>query len=244
MTWFLEKPIAHRGWHWEEGVDENSWQAIELGVDKGFPIEFDVHLSKDGVPFVHHDHSLKRMTGKDYLGTSLTAKELVDIPTHNSKEGIPLLKDVMDKVAGKVPLVIEIKRTREDTLLEEAVADLLENYQGEFSLQSFHPGAMTYFKNLRKEWILGYLSGDLDGENLDFFTKTLLKSLALTPFLKPDYIGYQVNKLSSRAPQHMREEYNVPLIGWTIRNEQQKRLCDNFADNMIFENFDENLNIS
>jgi glycerophosphoryl diester phosphodiesterase len=236
MSWFLEKPIAHRGWHWVDGIDENSWQAIELAMEKGYPIEFDVHLSRDGVPFIHHDHSLKRMTGRDVLGTSLTAKELIETPTSNSKEGIPLLKDVLERVNGKVPLVIEVKRTRDDTHLEEAVANVLENYRGDFSLQSFHPGAMTYFKNLRKEWVLGYLSGSLDDEDLDFFTRTLLKSLALTPFLKPDYIGYEIGELSKRAPQHMREAYNVPLIGWTVRNSHQEQICRKFADNLIFEN--------
>ncbi len=238
--WFLEKPIAHRGFHWLGDVDENSWEAIELARDKGLPIEFDVHLSCDGVPYIHHDLSLLRMTGRDLNGTHMTAVELQDMTTPNSSRGIPLLGDVLEMVSGKVPLVIEIKRTRKDLKLEEAVSTLLDHYKGEFSLQSFHPGSINYLRGLNKGWTLGYLSGSLEDEELNFFTRTLLKSLSLAPFLKPDYIGYEVGELFQRAPQHIREHYHIPLIGWTVRTENQRLICNRFADNMIFEN----LNIS
>lgn len=236
QPWFLEKPIAHRGWHWEEGIDENSWEAIEMALSHDLPIEFDIHLSRDGVPFIHHDLNLKRMTGKDVKGTILRADELSKIKTPNSQKGIPLLEEVLSYIGGRVPLVIEIKRTENTTHLEEATAELLKNYSGEFSLQSFHPGTMNYFRGLNRGYTLGYLSGSLDDEDLNFFTKTMLKSLSLVPFLKPDYIGYEVGLLSQRAPQHMRNDYNIPLIGWTVRNERQKQICQNYADNMIFEN--------
>ena len=57
-----EIPIAHRGLH-SKDVPENSMQAFELAVEKGFNIETDVHLTKDGEVVCFHDFSLKRMLG-------------------------------------------------------------------------------------------------------------------------------------------------------------------------------------
>lgn len=233
--WFAKYPIAHRGWHWQEGIDENSWEAIELALKKGYPIEFDVHLSRDGVPYIHHDESLLRMTGIDKKASQVTAQELTAIKTPHSQRGIPLFKDVLDLVRGEVPLVIEIKKTRADQALEEAVLETLKNYKGDFSIQSFHIGTLKYYRDQRVKFPLGLLSADFKEDDLNFFTKLMLKSLCLTPFLKPDYIGYHYLSLSKRAPQHMREKYQIPLLGWTVRDEHAKTICDNFADNIIFE---------
>lgn len=234
--WFTKMPIAHRGWHWEPGIDENSWEAIELANEKGFPIEFDVHLSKDGVPFIHHDLSLKRMTGRDIEGVNLDSFELREIKSKNSSRGIPILSEVLEKVRGQVPLVIELKRSREDFALEKAVFDIVKNYKGDFSIQGFHPGTLNFFRQKKVNFPLGLLSGSLDDENLNFFIKIMLKSLSLSPFLKPDYIGYEYKLLSKRAPQYIREHYQIPLIGWTVRDELAEQFCRRYADNIIFEN--------
>ena len=55
---------AHRGFHDEEnGIPENSMAAFQRGVEAGFGMELDVHLSKDGHLVVLHDHELRRMCG-------------------------------------------------------------------------------------------------------------------------------------------------------------------------------------
>lgn len=236
--WFTKYPIAHRGWHWAGGVDENSWEAIELGVQKGLPIEFDVHLSADGIPYIHHDEGMLRMTGKDILGTNLKSKELRELKTHHSEQGIPLLKDVLNRVRGKVPLVIEIKRSRNDSALEEAVYDLVKNYKGDFSIQAFHPGVLKFYKEKNVSFPLGMLSGSMDDEGLNYFVKVLLKSLSLAPFFKPDYIGYEWKYLSKRAPQEIRERYGIPLLGWTVKDEAAEKFVENWGDNIIFENLE------
>ncbi len=54
--------IAHRG---ASGyAPENTMAAFRLARDMGLrSFEFDVHLSKDGVPVVHHDYDLARTAG-------------------------------------------------------------------------------------------------------------------------------------------------------------------------------------
>ena len=54
---------AHRGLHDDE-KPENSLAAYKAALDKGYGIEFDVHLLKDGSLAVMHDSDLKRTTGR------------------------------------------------------------------------------------------------------------------------------------------------------------------------------------
>ena len=59
---FVKVPIAHRGLHdINEGRAENSALAFEAAMNKGFAIECDLQMCKDGV-VVFHDDVLDRMT--------------------------------------------------------------------------------------------------------------------------------------------------------------------------------------
>lgn len=66
--WFY----AHRGLHDDE-KPENSLAAYKAALDKGYGIEFDVHLLKDGSLAVMHDSDLKRTTGREGFMEDLTA---------------------------------------------------------------------------------------------------------------------------------------------------------------------------
>ena len=77
---FMEKPliIAHRGA--SALAPENTLAAFRRAIEDGAEgIEFDVRLSKDGVPVVFHDADLKRIGGKDGLVRNFTVEELQTI---------------------------------------------------------------------------------------------------------------------------------------------------------------------
>ena len=80
--------------------------AIELGVDM---VECDVHLSSDGELVVIHDHTVDRTTGGHGLVRDLTAAELRELDAGGG-ERIPLLDEVLELVAGRTGLAIEIKQ--------------------------------------------------------------------------------------------------------------------------------------
>ena len=68
---------AHRGlFDNETYAPENSIAAIQKAVEAGYGIEFDVQLSKDNVPVVFHDASLKRMCGVEGKEWEYTIEEL------------------------------------------------------------------------------------------------------------------------------------------------------------------------
>ena len=55
---------AHRGLH-DPSKPENSMAAFRAALEKGYGIELDVHLLKDGTLAILHDSDLKRVTGRE-----------------------------------------------------------------------------------------------------------------------------------------------------------------------------------
>jgi glycerophosphoryl diester phosphodiesterase len=64
---------------------ENTLPGLDAAANAGCGwVEVDVMLSKDGVPVLHHDHSLRRTAGDDRQLSKLTAEELgrLDVGGH------------------------------------------------------------------------------------------------------------------------------------------------------------------
>ena len=113
--------IGHRGnrAHAPENTLESMREAVALGVDA---LEFDVHLTRDGVPVVHHDATLDRTTSASGPIASRALAELADIDAgyHFTKDNgasypwrgqgvnVPTLDAVFD-MFPTLPLIIEIK---------------------------------------------------------------------------------------------------------------------------------------
>ena len=137
--------IAHRGIH-NEAIPENSMKAFSLALKKNIPIEFDVHILKDKNIVVFHDDNLKRMTNKDKFIKECTYEEIKDLKLKNTNEKIPLLKDVLKLVDGKVLLDIELKMDVTDHSLEDGLIEILKDYNGEVILKSFDYRKVKYLK--------------------------------------------------------------------------------------------------
>jgi glycerophosphoryl diester phosphodiesterase len=106
--------IAHRGnrAHAAENTLEAFQQAVDLGADA---IEFDVRITRDGVPVVIHDPDVDRTTEGHGLVKSLTIAEVrqLDASTGSPRFGgarmsVPSLEEALDRFRG-VPLIIEVK---------------------------------------------------------------------------------------------------------------------------------------
>ena len=107
---FLRLPIAHRALHDRaQGRPENSRAAIRAAIAAGYGIEIDLQASADGVAMVFHDDDLGRLTGATGPVRARTAAELGAIRLTDAEDGIPTLAEVLEIVAGRVPLLIEIK---------------------------------------------------------------------------------------------------------------------------------------
>ena len=103
----LRRPFAHRGVH--SLFPENSMPAFEDAIKLNLGIELDIHLTKDEQIVVFHDDNLKRMTGANEYIKMLTYEQIKQYKLNNTEHTIPLLRDVLNLVKGKVPILIEIK---------------------------------------------------------------------------------------------------------------------------------------
>jgi len=112
--------IAHRGASAE--APENTLPAFRRGIESGADgVEFDVRLSKDGVPVVIHDPDLKRVAGHDLVIARATAQELAVYQ-------VPSLTEVLQLFTGNASVIhIELKvdRRREVRPLVSAVGDIV-----------------------------------------------------------------------------------------------------------------------
>jgi glycerophosphoryl diester phosphodiesterase len=137
---------AHRGASTEfpENTLRAFFRAISLGADG---IELDVHLSADGVPVVIHDETVNRTTDGSGEVAALTVAELQALDAGRSQP-IPTLREVLDVVAGKLHVDIEIKAGAAG----DAVLELASRYADlEFAISSFNHDALRHVRRANAE---------------------------------------------------------------------------------------------
>ncbi|MDQ8735691.1 glycerophosphodiester phosphodiesterase family protein [Paenibacillus sp. LHD-38] len=143
--------VAHRGWSGE--APENTIAAFKLAMtDPDIPIiELDVHLSKDGIPVVIHDHVLDRTTSGTGPVKAFTLEELRQLDAGSwfapSFEGerIPTLEEVLLLTKGSCKLHVELKSMGDEYEgIEEKVIAIIQrhNMQEEVFLSSFDHDSM------------------------------------------------------------------------------------------------------
>ncbi|MFW6017112.1 MAG: glycerophosphodiester phosphodiesterase family protein [bacterium] len=232
-SWLINKPIAHRGLH-GKNIPENSLLAFEKAISKGYSIEFDVQSGKNGVPIVFHDRNLHRMTGKNIEISNLGKNELKKYKLKKSNERIHTLERVLEVINGRVPVIIEIKTNKKPGLFEQKIANLLRNYKGDFAISSFNPYTLAWFRIFYPDFIRG--------QNSSFFRKDKklvslyqdnLQKLKFNNISKPHFIAYDINEI----PNKWLSKYSyLPIIGWTVKTQEQYSRAKLFVDNIIFEN--------
>lgn len=238
MEFYLSKPIAHRGFHNTSDAPENSLKAFEYALEHGFAIEFDVHLSKENIPVVFHDEKLERMTGSGGKISNYTLTSLKELKLNGTNEQIPTLSEVLDFVDGRVPLIIEIKNSSHDGLIEAQVMKLLIHYKGEYTIQSFNPLTLKWLREHYPDLVLGLLvTNDLKNSKLSFVKKIILRYMVFLPSVRPDYIGLDYNSFTLLQYFLIKKLTLAKIIFWTIDSESLYKESLDLCDNIIFEKF-------
>ncbi len=235
--WLTSCPIAHRGLHNQDvGIVENSMSAFKRAIDAGLPIELDVHLSSDHIPVVFHDETLERMTADTRTISDLPLNDLMQISLKGTNDCIPSLSSVLEVVSSKVPLVIELKQSPFGrTVLAEKVWNVLKNYQGQFSIQSFDPIILSWFRTNAPGVIRGQLAMKSPPKKMPAYRKFLMRHMLLNRLSKPHYIGYKCEDIPNWSVIRATKK-NIKLLAWTVSTEEQLTHARQFADNVIFEN--------
>src|SRR2546423_4214229 len=110
LKWLTAHPVAHRGLQdAASGVIENTASAFKAAIDGGFGIESGLQISGDGEAMVHHDCALGRLTHGSRQLAAMTAAGLKGVPFKATADRIMTLGELCEFVAGRTPLVIELK---------------------------------------------------------------------------------------------------------------------------------------
>ena len=231
--WYCKYKLAHRGLH-NDKFPENSLGAFENACINGFAIELDVRLLQDGTPVILHDPTLLRMCGVDKRICDITIDELKNYTLGKSKYSIPTLREVLDLVNSRVPIMIELKPVKRKEKIEQKVYEIIKDYQGDIAVKSFNPLSMIWFKRHAPEIIRGMLASSFnDVDGLPRLYKRLIKKLSLFRLVKPDFISYNHEDL----PNKYVTKRKVPILAWTITDAETEKKALLNADNVIFEGY-------
>ncbi len=232
---FLSRtPFAHRGLH-GRGIVENTRAAFEAAIAEGYGVETDVQVSKDGVAFVFHDYELDRLTEKSRLVIERKAAKLETIRFRNADETVPRLTEMLALVAGRAPILIELKaKSRKVKKLCRSVAGALAAYEGEAAVMSFNPEVGRWFAKNAPRIGRGLVVTEEDETTLAKRLKGAIARSASVFRAKPHFLAYDIRDLPSSFAASLREE-GMPVVTWTVRTDAQRAIAAEHSDQIIFE---------
>lgn len=209
--------IAHRGIYNNITIFENTIESIMYAVKNNLIVEVDVRLTLDNELIVFHDSDAGRMLRlKDDINT-LNYQELLYISPYH----IPTLKEVLDKIDSKVPIIIEVKE--DNKIIRNKLLEILKDYKGNFAIQSFIYDAVKFYK--KKKYIIGLLIGKTKNRNL------------LKENLNIDFINIKYDTIDKVEASKLKEKYF--LIGYTIDNREDVETYIKVFNNLIIDNIEE-----
>ncbi len=242
---FLGAPIAHRGLHdVAAGRPENSRAAIRAAIAAGYGVEIDLQLSADGEALVFHDYDMTRLTGRPGPIHGLCAAEATGVAlTGGDGETIPLLRDVLELVAGQVPLLIEMK-DQDGAMgpnggpLEAATARALRGYAGPVAVMSFNPHVVAEMARLAPDIARGLVteswpSGDWP---LPEATCDRLRGIPDFEASGATFISHEYIDLARPRVAELRRA-GVPVLCWTVSSPEAEAAARDRADNVTFEGY-------
>jgi glycerophosphoryl diester phosphodiesterase len=241
--WLTARPVAHRGLHDRaRGIIENMPGAAQAAIEADFGIECDIQLTADGEAMVHHDDALGRLTEGTGALLGMTAAELKAVRFKETSERMMSLGDLCALVAGRVPLVIEVKSHFDgDRKLVARMAQVLGACRGPVAGMSFDPDQVMALREWMPELPRG-ITAERSYAAADWPDATPAQREGMLHLrhafrTRPHFVAYWVDDLPAPAPWIARHIFGLPLLTWTVRTPEQRVRAARHADQMIFEGF-------
>ena len=243
----FDRPIAHRGLHDRgRGIIENTQSAFAAAIDKGYAIECDVQLSRDGIPMIFHDDDLDRLTGVIGPVGARTMAELATYTLLDSATGDTpqRFSEFLAQIAGRAMLQIELKQQPDQAateVLAQTVMDALKGYRGPVTIESFDPKLLVECRKRGATMPLGIVTYGYDEPEWDSHlaagTKFMLRHLLHYPWSRFDFISCRDNALDRAAVKFFRS-LGIPVTAWTIKTPASAMAVIGRADQIVFEGFE------
>jgi glycerophosphoryl diester phosphodiesterase len=241
LDWLTARPIAHRGLHnAAAGVIENTASAFAAAIAGNYGIETDLQLSTDGEAMVHHDDALGRLTEGHGRLADMSAAEIKAVRFKASADRILTLGELCDLLGGRATLVLELKSHFDgDRRLLQRAADVLATYAGPAAVMSFDPALIEAARQIAPALPRGIVAErhytHHEWDRLPPYEKWRMAYLLHFPRTRPHFIAYGIKDLPAAAPLIARMMCKLPLLTWTVRTDDDRRLAARWADQIIFE---------
>lgn len=227
--------LGHRG---ASGyAPENTLAAFELGIRQGcHGFEFDVQLSRDGEPVIHHDWSVERTTGAvgDIRDLSFGEIRALDAGKWFSPEfrgqKIPALAEVLELIPGEMLLNVELKSRASDGpgLEEKVVAVLLEHERLENTIiSSFNHISLKRVREIAPRIRLGLLYEALLLHPFDYLERLKLDLYSIHPL--HDYV----------SPSLVKEAHDrgLKMACWTVNTRERTAELREYGVDIVITNY-------
>lgn len=241
LDWLTARPVAHRGLHdTQHGVIENSAAAFAAAISGGYGIETDLQISADGEAMVHHDDALGRLTEGHGRLAEMRADELKRISFKATSERMLTLGELCDLVAGRATLLLELKSHFDnDRRLVTRTVEVLSSYKGPACIMSFDPDLIAFARHARPALARGIVAqrhySHAEWKGLSPGNRRNMGWMLHVPRSRPHFIAYSVRDLPAVPPLVLHKLLRLPLLAWTVRNDEDRRRAALWADQVIFE---------
>ncbi len=224
--WNLPQLQAHRG-YWLKTNKQNSLESLMEAKNQGFLMaEFDVQLTKDGIPILFHDFDLVRELDINIQISELNyndLKKLIKLPT---------LLEVLSTKNRPDLLNVEIKsRLIKSTFVEEKILEIVNKTKAhdQILFSSFNPWALARLKKVLPMIPRAMLVTE-EPENWNHF---FLKKMWLLPLVNPHLIHFNFLMLDRNLVSFFKNK-DFKIAAWTV-NSQDKglELLDLGVDSLI-----------
>ena len=185
-----------------------------------------MQLSRDATAIVFHDYHLGRLTSETGALARHSARALSEIILTGGQDTIPSLKQTLALVAGRVPLLIEIK-DQDGNMgcnvgpLEEAVAAALESYDGDVAVMSFNPNAVAAFATLSPEITVGLVTDRFaatDWPTLSPSTREQLRNISDFDRIGACFVSHNQAQLDDQIITRLKAQ-GVPILCWSVQSQ-------------------------
>ncbi|HET7848580.1 MAG TPA: glycerophosphodiester phosphodiesterase family protein [Pseudolabrys sp.] len=238
LDWLTARPLAHRGLHdAKAGLIENTPTAVRTAVEAGYGVEVDLQITADGEAVVHHDDALGRLTEGSGRLAEMTVAALKAVPFKATGDRIVTLHELCALVAGRATMALELKsRFDGDLRLVARAVQVLADYNGPVAVMSFDPDLIEATRKTAPALTRGIIAErHYDWGEFPPAAKRRLAFLLHAGRTRPQFVAYAVRDLPALAPLIARNIFGLPLLTWTVRSDDDRRIAARYADQIIFE---------
>ncbi len=214
--------FAHRGLHRGSDFPENSLRAFAAALELGAGIECDLRLTADDRVVVFHDADAGRICGSPLAIGQCGLAELGRLRVGDGP--IPTLESLLHLVAGRVPLLLEVKTGDDIWRWAGALERAIAGYSGPFGIMSFDARIPRLIQTNLPHVRRGLVIRDKLGGWKRFWAMRLAD---------PQFLAVETTALGK--PWVARARKRMPVYCWTVRTAAERRQAEVHADAAIWE---------